>query len=514
MEFEEIIKHLGDFGTYQKRLYYMLCISSVFTAIQVLLTVFTFGIPEHRCAVPGLVNDTFQKNELNDSLGEFVYEDKVYKQCSIYSLSSQNVTTCKRWVYDKSIFESSIITQIDIVCNEKIAKSHAQMLVMLGQVVGCAIVGPLSDRFGRKTMLCSFLIIFIISSIAVTWTPTIRVVFAFYFFIGTSISGTFTPAFVLGMELVGPKSRVWAGMITELFWSLGTIILAGAAYWIRNWQTLQLTMSVPGIILLSYFCLITESPRWLISKGRYKEAEKIIQKAAKVNKVVIPSRLLRRSQSRFIEPKNESVFKVFTSRILVIRTVIVYINWAACSLTFYGLTLNAGNLSGSIHLNFFLLNIIEVPAYVICIVLLDRIGRRILHCSSLFLSGACITLSIFTVLYADKSLAWITTLLAVIGKMGITAAFAIMWIYTTELFPTPFRNSAVGTSSLMARIAAAISPYIANIGLIVPGNAGKITPMIIFGITSIIAGLLALLLPETKGRLLPETIEDAEQFTK
>ncbi|XP_050393876.1 organic cation transporter protein isoform X2 [Patella vulgata] len=446
MDFKEIIKHLGDFGPYQKRLYYLLCFVSSSCAIQVLLTVFTFGIPEYRCTPPDLRNDTFHTRGVNGSSSEFEYDNKIYQQCTISTRATnnnslENVTECDGWVYDESVFQYTIISQMNLVCEKTIWKSHAQMLLAVGQLIGCALVGPLSDRFGRKKTLCSFLICLIVTTIFVVLSPNIVAILTFYFFIGTAITGTFTPAFILGMELVGPSKRSLTGCIINYFWSFGSIVLAAMAYFIRNWKYLQLSLAVPNILLLSYF-------------------------------------------------------------------------WATCSLTFYGVALHASSLSGNLFLNFFLISAVELPGFIICNVLIDRLGRRILYCSSMIFCGLSLVMTTLPIVFADESFSWTVTLLAVLGKLGITAAFANLWIYTSELFPTVVRNSGVGSSSMMARLAATSSPYVANLGLMIPGAIGKAAPMIIFGITSIIAGLLALLLPETKGRFLPETIEDAEQFTK
>ena len=46
------------------------------------------------------------------------------------------------------------------------------------------------------------------------------------------------------------------------------------------------------------------------------------------------------------------------------------------SLMFYGLSLNSGRLAGDVFLNTFLLSVVEVPANLLCLFLLDRIGRR------------------------------------------------------------------------------------------------------------------------------------------
>ena len=50
--------------------------------------------------------------------------------------------------------------------------------------------------------------------------------------------------------------------------------------------------------------------------------------------------------------------------------------------------------------------------------------------------------------------------------------------------------------------------------MLVPGTTGKAIPLTLFGVVTFVAGLLTLILPETLGKKLPETIEDAENFTK
>ena len=70
------------------------------------------------------------------------------------------------------------------------------------------------------------------------------------------------------------------------------------------------------------------------------------------------------------------------------------------------------------------------------------------------------------------------------------------------------RNIGVGGSSMSARIGGIISPYIMLLGDYIWGPL----PYLLFGVISIVAGLLALFLPETRNKALPETIEEGENF--
>ena len=56
-------------------------------------------------------------------------------------------------------------------------------------------------------------------------------------------------------------------------------------------------------------------------------------------------------------------------------------------------------------------------------------------------------------------LSWLLTTFTMIGKMGISASFIAIYIYTAELFPTPIRHLAVGSSSMMSRVSGLIAPF-------------------------------------------------------
>ncbi|KAI6184368.1 hypothetical protein M3Y97_00588600 [Aphelenchoides bicaudatus] len=97
-----------------------------------------------------------------------------------------------------------------------------------------------------------------------------------------------------------------------------------------------------------------------------------------------------------------------------------------------------------------------------------------------------------------------------ISKVFIQSAFNILYIFTSELSPTNVRNSALGVYSMIGRIGSGASSYLA----ILSDVTLAVVPMIIFAIFSLIAGILVIFLPETKGLPLPETFADALLLTK
>merc|ERR1712077_167661 len=95
----------------------------------------------------------------------------------------------------------------------------------------------------------------------------------------------------------------------------------------------------------------------------------------------------------------------------------------------------------------------------------------------------------------------IPSYLGLLGKLCISASFSIVYIHSNEIFPTTIRNSAMGLVSFATRIGGITAPFLAKLGNVLPNMH-----FLIFGLMTIISGILNAYLPETKGQPLPENI--------
>ncbi|XP_059154043.1 organic cation transporter protein-like isoform X4 [Physella acuta] len=517
MRFDDVITQLGEFGSYQKRIYFMVCLMAIFGEFQVMMGVFTLAIPEHRCAIPGLENDTYESQGewhvtlVNQSI-PWQSEQNRFSQCQLYKTGSSNVTSrCDRWVYSRETFRSTFVTEVNMVCEQVSLRTYANMFYMGGMLAGSFIMGSLSDMFGRRKVMMAGIVLHLACSIA-TGCVTSYIPFVVLRFLTSFFNvGVYLVTYVIAMEMVGPSKRKYVGIVTNFVWCFGGFLQTAAAYGIRDWHHLQIVLSVPAALTLSYFFLIPESPRWLVNVGRVKEASDIVRKIAKENQADLSEKTLS-LQDVELEGQGEKIWHMLTIPVLLVRTLIIFFNWMVCSMVYYGLSLNSGNLSGNLYLNFFLMTLVELLSYVVTLPLLDVVGRRLLQCCFMLISGVACISTLFPVIYGSSDTAWITLTLSLVGKFGASAAFAIIYIYTAELFPTVMRNSGLGLSSTTARIGGILAPYIADIGNVVGGDLAVILPLLIFGSLSLAAGLCALILPETANRQLPDTVQDAKNF--
>lgn len=124
---------------------------------------------------------------------------------------------------------------------------------MGGVFVGCMVFGWASDRFGRRlTMLVAATIQTVASIVAAFATNYVIFIFL-RFLIAFAVSGVFECGFVLVTEICGPTYRTYFGILTQFPFGIGAALLPIIAYFVRQWQSLQLMISVPGILLASFY---------------------------------------------------------------------------------------------------------------------------------------------------------------------------------------------------------------------------------------------------------------------
>ncbi|XP_044516256.1 solute carrier family 22 member 15-like [Gracilinanus agilis] len=336
------------------------------------------------------------------------------------------------------------------------------------------------------------------------FAPSYRVFAMSRLGVGVMNGGTALVSFVLTQEYVGKSFWALTGSLTNMTFAVGIAFYAVLGYYIRDWRTLVFVSNSPGafFFLLSY--LLPESPRWLHSQGAVEKAEAIMQYIACANgKERLKIKLKPLGGAGKIQDSAPGVLNLVTHPVLRWRTVILMYIWYVCSLVYYGLTLNAGELKGNLYLNVALYGLAEVPACPLCIYFIEKpwAGRR--RTASAFLVFAGFT-CISSVFLSDRSgWFWNPTLLALSGKLAISAAFNIVYIYTSELYPTVIRNAGLGVCSMACRLGGILAPFVPTMK-----SLGPAVPLLVFGLSGLSAGFLDLLLPETLNGPIAESLQD------
>lgn len=296
-----------------------------------------------------------------------------------------------------------------------------------------------------------------------------------------------------------------AGTWQQAFYAVGYVVLAVEAYFIRNWRTLTVITILPSFIVLLVFKSIPESPRWLASQGRIKEAEKILRNIEKENCSNKNELIFLKMDTTKEDTKTSQygIIDLFTHKSLCIVTVIMMFIWCVNSMVYYGLALNVKNLGGSVYINFALASVIELPSYLVTQVLLARLGRK--QSLFFFLLSASVSCFLCMFLQGGQNVAAVS-LTALVGRFCISASFALLYVYSAELFPTVVRNAGMGISSLSARLGGIVAPFI-----VLLGDQRNSLPMFVFACTALLAAIVGLKLQETQDKPMPETLAELEE---
>ncbi|XP_038077426.1 organic cation transporter protein-like [Patiria miniata] len=537
MKLESIIPMLGNFGRYQLFVFTYTALRMIFSCFTTLGNVFYAAETDHWCNVLPSANCSnwaeFQDNCTDVKKSIFLpppengsSSNYPYSNCKQWELPDgyvfdphvplsdydgfTNVSVpCKDgWEYDTSQYKTTTIMNFGLVCDDAYLPSLAQSLYFAGYLVGSFIGGSFSDWFGRKKVVVCFELLWFATFIATTFSVNIYMYMAFRFMSAVGSIGSYMGLYVLTLEVVGKSYRTAVTMALGIFYAIGYFFIATAAMYLRQWRSLSMALSISSVVLLIPLFFIHESIRWLVSKGRIDEAEKVIRKIAKMNKKTLPDVLFDKEDIQAETESKESVIPpsvidLYKTPNMAVKTLNMQWNWFVNSLVYYGLSQSTNDLGVDDYWAFFVSGAVEIPALLYATFGLECFGRK-LNLGILELIGGVACLA---TIFIPKGI-W-RIVVAMIGKFCISATFSIVYVYTVELFPTPVRAVGLGVSSVASRVGGILSPII----LLLDKTVANL-PMWLFGSSAILAGTLAFFLPETRGKKLPQTLEEGEAFGK
>eukprot|EP00096_Caligus_rogercresseyi_P016187 TRINITY_DN8755_c0_g1_i1.p1 TRINITY_DN8755_c0_g1~~TRINITY_DN8755_c0_g1_i1.p1 ORF type:complete len:552 (+),score=61.03 TRINITY_DN8755_c0_g1_i1:48-1658(+) len=527
-----ILTHLvGSQGRAQWKIVFFAFIADIAGGIPLLLHMFTAFAPDHRCSIP--VCDASNNTEwmdfaypLSQKSSNFLKTDTEYDTCQSFKVIDENggceksnfnasvVESCEDWIYDQSEFEYTLSTEHDLVCGAETKRRILSTIMMLGLMIGSLVGGKLGDWIGRKKT-CFIAVAVTIPAITIGgYAPNYEVYATLRLLTCTCLPCIWVSIHSLTFELFGMKGREKFLAVKDLFYPLYVIMLGGLSFIFRRYEELHLVSGALCVLSLLMYFFIPESVRWQVENNQYGKARETLMRIAQDNGKSLTQedenkidKILHRIHDDLQEAEGKGKHQIWDMfrKSQIRMTLILLVNWITINVGSYTLTLEATKLSGNIWLNFVLSALIELPGSVVIYLFLSLLGRR----HNLFMYQTIVGSSCIILAFIPKTWSIAVLLIYLVGKIGAGAGFLMVWILPVELYPTNLRAQALGTLSTVARVFGMSASFVPTLAKI-----WKPLPLLIIGVPSLIAGILALLLPETAQKELPQTLLNTKKSKK
>ncbi|XP_065341858.1 organic cation transporter protein isoform X1 [Cloeon dipterum] len=520
LELEHALAELGKGGRWLRSLFLLGSIPGVLNALNLVAYVFIATEPRFFCKEK--TAEPFGQNFTNLSSGrrmELRNESKSsscfyteWNSTNEFSDSAQEPQFhCEEYVFFETDRGTSIVSEWSLVCDSEIWKPMSQVALGVGKVIGSLVFGCISDRMGRKTSFLASSFVYLVAGPAAAFAFHFPAFIFFRIALGAAGAGAFTSAYTIMAESAKAPRRPNLGVLFNMSYAIGFVIAPVLSLAFSGWRPFQMAISVPALLLLLPCWSLPESPRWLISQGRHREALYVVRHATTKN--IDRQRTISSTENRFQQQEEDascwSGTLTFLARLGGMlsdgmfrkRLLLSQLIWFSCSLTYHTLMLSGAALGLQPHRYVVLLASVEVLSYLLPPLMLKRYSRRI--CLALLLTGSTLALATLACVPKDYSVG--TMAAAMLSRFFISGAYSVAILFTSELFPTVTRNTAIGTCTTFAQIGSISAPFLVD--MIAVGSVS--TPMWVCFSASFAALFLSLGLPALRNINLCDTMAQA-----
>ncbi|KAH8346625.1 hypothetical protein KR084_007129 [Drosophila pseudotakahashii] len=527
--FQAVMEKAGNHGRYQTLYNFLFVGGLAFSGAMIYMNIIlALNIPDHWCTVPGRENTNFTLEEWRDIVLPKQADNRgkeTFSNCEMYqanfseitdwsawSASNRTKTTCQNgWSYDKTWYESTIPTDHNWVCAKDLFVTNVFVVGRVTEVAGSFILGQMGDSYGRRfvyyisVVFCSLgRLGSIMCTSSYTWFLIMSGI------VGLTVNSLFQSPQIIGMEISREEDRSRIAFFMSCGWSIGTTLMPLLYWWLRHWDSFMWLTSIPTAMILFFSKYVIESPRWLISKQRFREAIVQLQKIAKINghRFDMTEKELAEIYSREKQDVTYGIASLFAGWRLARNTIIMGFSWCVVAVSYFTLVLFSSRMAGNPFLNFLYQSIVEIPAYVVGRHMGDTYGRRFTNSISFLISFVtCLPIIVYA---TDERYENLMIYLATFIKFLNALTFFTVNLQCLEIYPTCMRQTGVALGTILANAIGVLAPYLVYLGTTVDIRA----PYYILGILFLLGGIGVLFLPETLHKKLPDTIEEAGHFGK
>jgi MFS transporter, putative metabolite:H+ symporter len=376
----------------------------------------------------------------------------------------------------------------------------------LGQLLGAVFFGWLAERIGRLRVLLFTILLFVSMDIACVFAGGAVAMMLFRFLQGIGTGGEVPVASAYINEYVGSKGRGRFFLLYEVMFLCGLVgagMIASAFVPSYGWKAMFLVGLVPGLLMIPLRFYMSESPRWLASKGRYEEADRIVsrleQSARESGKPLPEPEIVPAKPQDKISGWRELFQGTYRK-----RTLTIWVMWLCSYMVANGMitwlpTLyrQTFKLPLQTSLNYGLMtSLAGVVAAVICALLIDKVGRKRWYTVAFL--AAPVPLIVLAQIGATSATQ--VLVLAGLAYAIIQTVTFSLYLYSADIYPTRLRALGTGLGSAWLRLGSSAGPII--VGTVMSRFGIQYVFALFAGVLVIGAIVTALFAIETKGQVL------------
>ncbi len=372
-----------------------------------------------------------------------------------------------------------------------------------GMFIGAFSCGMVADYIGRKkTLLITIALMSLFTGLcSFAWDSSSMALLRFL--AGIGLGGSLPQPGVYVSEFIPSKHRGRFIGLVETSWVYGALLSIIFPFFlipIYGWRLTFLISLLPLFLIPLVLFYLPESIRYLELKGRGNEALTLLKKHKLIP--LLHKEIEVKTTQTLLEMKTD-LKEVWSSQ-YIRRTIMLWVGWAVLVYTYHGIfiwlpTIYSKEFNFTIVKSLYwvlLVTLAQVPGYFSASFLLDRIGRKKVMVGYLAIAGLGSYL-----LGLIVNVEWIFLWSSVISFFNL-GAWAALYTYTPELYPTRIRGTGSGLAASIGRMAGIIAPIVTGY---IYATRGVSQTFSMFALAHVIATIVVLILGiETKEMTLEE----------
>jgi len=430
----------------------------------------------------------------------------------VYWISLVAATSGLLFGFDIAVINGALLLLKQQFRLDEVQTEFAASALLVGCVLGAAVGGWLSDRFGRRYVLKLCAILFALSSLGAA-IPRNLVEFAIARFAGGIAIGTASLLAPLYIAEVAP-ARIRGRLVAlNQMTIVPGILLAYFVNWVlsyqgpSSWRWMFATAAVPSVFFLCALFFVPESPRWLVEKDRETEARGVLERVGNLAELDAIRATIAEESGSLKDLWQPGFRKAF----LLAVALAVLQQWTGINtVLFYGSIILKDHVGGqgdsaAIGANV-LVGLVNFLATIVSLFWIDRYGRKPLLIGSAAGLGLALAGMAFVFRMQPPPGALVVGLmLAAVAFFALGLGPAV-WVLLSEVFPTKIRGRAMGIATVSLWMACTILTMTFLSIASKLGPSGAFTLYALFNLLTV--WIVARFAPETKGH----TLEEIEHF--